>query len=110
MQLKSGKTTKIPGLRSGDAITDWRLGRIRPAPTHVPVGWELVPLTTVARLESGHTPSRRKLEYWEGDIPWISLHDSQGLDVPEIHETAQTISPLGLANSSARLLPKGTVV
>jgi type I restriction enzyme S subunit len=61
-------------------------------------------------LESGHTPSRRRPEYWDGNIPWISLHDSHALDVPEIFQTAKTISELGLENSSARLLPKGTVV
>lgn len=49
-------------------------------------------------------------EYWDGDIPWISLHDSNALDVPVIFQTAKTISTLGLENSSARLLPKGTVV
>ena len=79
-------------------------------PAQIPVGWELVRLTSVARLESGHTPSRRHPEYWDGDIPWLSLHDSSGLDVAEIHDTAQTVGTLGLEHSSARLLPKGTVV
>ena len=45
-----------------------------------------------------------------GDVPWISLHDSKRLDLPELAETAQTIGHLGLQNSSARLLPAGTVV
>ena len=31
----------------------------------------------LARLESGHTPSRRVLEYWNGDIPWIGIHRRQ---------------------------------
>jgi type I restriction enzyme S subunit len=79
-------------------------------PTHVPLGWELVKLTSVAKLESGHTPSRRRPEYWNGGIPWISLHDSAALDVREIQSTSHTVSRLGIANSSARLLPKGTVV
>lgn len=91
-------------------IAGWHVGRLHPTPSHVPTGWELVHLTSVARLESGHTPSRRRPEYWDGDIPWISLHDSNALDVPVIVQTAKTISKLGLENSSARLLPKGTVV
>jgi type I restriction enzyme, S subunit len=90
--------------------SEWRLGRVDSSVKQIPAAWDLVPLTTVARLESGHTPSRREHAYWEGNIPWVSLHDSKRLDVPEIHETAQTISELGLANSSARLLPAGTVV
>jgi type I restriction enzyme S subunit len=91
-------------------IGDWRLGRVRGGVLEIPESWELVRLSTVARLESGHTPSRRHPEYWNGDIPWVSLHDSKNLDGPEIFDTVQTIGPLGLANSSARLLPKGTVV
>jgi type I restriction enzyme S subunit len=67
-------------------------------------------LTDVARLESGHTPSKRNPEYWGGSIPWISLNDTDGLDTWELQTTSQTITEAGLANSSARLLPKGTVV
>jgi len=31
----------------------------------------------------------------KADVPWISLHDSKALEVPEINKTAQTIGPLG---------------
>lgn len=95
---------------SDHAFPEWMYGRVTPMPRDIPTGWELTKLTTVARLESGHTPSRREPSYWAGDIPWVSLHDSKNLDGPVIRETAQTISRLGLANSSARLLPVGTVV
>ncbi|MFO0576095.1 MAG: restriction endonuclease subunit S [Polyangia bacterium] len=91
-------------------LAGWQIGRLQPMPERIPESWELVRLTDVAILESGHTPSRRFPEYWKGNIPWISLHDTNGLDVAEIFTTAQTIGELGLANSSARLLPRGTVV
>jgi hypothetical protein len=97
MQLKRTEPTSSIH-KANDKISDWQLGRISPMPSQVPSGWELVRLTSVAKLESGHTPSRRKPEYWNGDIPWISLHDSTALDVPAIHYTAQTISKLGLEN------------
>ena len=76
----------------------------------IPGDWAYERLTSVAKLESGHTPSRRNSAYWGGSIPWISLHDTSALDEREIFDTAQRITPEGLANSSARLLPKGTVV
>jgi type I restriction enzyme, S subunit len=88
----------------------WQYGRIVPMPEAVPPGWDFVRLTEVARLESGHTPSRKHPEYWSGNIPWVSLHDTKVLDRPDIQDTAQTIGELGLENSSARLLPPGTVV
>lgn len=76
----------------------------------IPEDWAYERLASVAKLESGHTPSRRNSAYWGGSIPWISLHDTRALDEREIFDTAQRITPEGLANSSARLLPKGTVV
>lgn len=104
-------TRGLPGSHKYEPLRDeWRLGRIAPDIIEIPENWALAQLASVARLESGHTPSRKHPEYWEGDIPWISLHDSKRLDEPEILETSQTIGSLGLANSSARLLPKGTVV
>lgn len=76
----------------------------------IPQDWECVPIASVARLESGHTPSKRVPSYWGGCIPWVSLHDTQLLDGPEISGTSKTITEDGLNNSSARLLPQGTVV
>lgn len=71
-------------------------------------GW--VALTQVARLESGHTPSRKRPEWWGGDVPWMALPDIRALDGTTAEATAETTNDLGLANSSARLLPAGTVV
>jgi len=95
---------------NSDVLANWQLGRITPMPDEIPRGWRLVKLTSIAKLESGHTPSKRKPEYWNGDIPWISLHDSELLDEKEITATQKQITQLGLDNSSARLLPAGTVV
>jgi type I restriction enzyme S subunit len=67
-------------------------------------------LSRIARLESGHTPSRRHPEYWGGSIPWISLGDVGSLDVREVRATVEQVTDLGIANSSARLLPTNTVV
>jgi type I restriction enzyme S subunit len=74
-----------------------------------PAGWRWVPLTDVARLESGHTPSRKHPEYWAGDIPWVSLQDARDHHGRLIIETTEHTNALGLSNSAARLLPEGTV-
>lgn len=78
----------------------------------LPAHWRVVPLTAVAQLESGHTPSRSREDWWTDTyIPWVSLHDVGGMrGVKYLDETAQRISDAGIANSSARLLPAGTVV
>lgn len=88
----------------------WVLGRVAEGITHIPADWDLVTLTKVAKLESGHTPDRKEPTYWDGDIPWISLQDADALTKVTISESAEAIGALGLANSSARMLPVGTVV
>lgn len=77
----------------------------RPAPP----GWRWHLLADIARLESGHTPSRRHPEYWGGDIPWISLRDAKAHHGGFIYSTLETTNNTGIANSSSRVLPTGTV-
>ncbi|CAN7154799.1 restriction endonuclease subunit S [Devosia sp. LjRoot3] len=80
----------------------------------VPEHWVVTPIRMVARLESGHTPSRSRPEWWEDcTVPWFSLADiwqvrKEGRTV--ITETSEQVSEIGLANSSARVLPAGTVM
>jgi type I restriction enzyme S subunit len=74
-----------------------------------PTGWQWTPLTELARLESGHTPSRRHSEYWGGDIPWIGIKDAKEHHGGIIFGTVEQINELGIAKSSARVLPKNTV-
>ncbi|MQU04926.1 restriction endonuclease subunit S [Pseudomonas helleri] len=76
----------------------------------IPEDWECARITDVAKLESGHTPSKREASYWNGSIPWVSLFDTEGLQGKEIFETAKMVTEEGINNSSARILPKGTVV
>lgn len=103
------------GIRRDKAILKplparWIMGRVAEGVTHIPADWELVTLAKVAKLESGHTPDRKEPSYWDGLIPWISLQDAEALGKLKISDTAETIGPEGLANSSARMLPAGTVV
>ena len=78
----------------------------------VPVHWDVARVKFVAKLESGHTPSKKVEEYWVNcNIPWVSLNDSKQLaQVDYIFDTTYQINEKGLAGSSARLLPPGSVV
>lgn len=77
--------------------------------TPAPDGWKWTLLRDVARLESGHTPSRRKPEYWGGDIPWIGIRDATGNHGRTLLDTQQHTNQLGIDHSSARVLPANTV-
>ena len=98
-------------------------GRItggKPAPSSLPwlderrSHWREAKLTLLARLGSGHTPSRERQDWWENcTIPWITTGDISQMrgDREEfITETKYLISEAGLANSAAELHPAGTVV
>ncbi len=74
-----------------------------------PSGWKWTALSDVARLESGHTPSRRFPEYWDGEIPWIGIKDATDNHGRVIFDTYQHVTQEGINNSSARMLPAGTV-
>jgi type I restriction enzyme S subunit len=77
----------------------------------IPAHWDVPRIRFVARMESGHTPSKSEDGYWDGDIPWVSLADSGWMREHDyISETDKTISEEGLANSSAHILPSETMV
>ena len=57
---------------------------------------------------SGGTPSRDISEYWEeGTIPWVKTTELQNNIVTEVEEY---ITEQGLSNSSAKIVPLGTVL
>jgi len=74
-----------------------------------PSGWRWTELTELARLESGHTPSRKHPEYWGGTIPWIGIKDARANHGRRIESTLERTNELGIENSSARILPENTV-
>ncbi len=77
--------------------------------TSLRAGFEWVKLTDVARLESGHTPSRARAEYWGGKTPWVGLRDATANHGKTIYSTLHSITEDGILNSSTRVLPAGTV-
>lgn len=74
----------------------------------VPEDWEVVRLGEVAEITSGGTPSRKRNEYWiNGNIPWIKSEQCHDCYISVANEY---ITDLGLKDSSAKMLKKGTVL
>ncbi len=73
----------------------------------IPEDWETKRLVQIARVTAGGTPSRKVPEYWNGWIPWITTTE---IDYCTISTTAEAISPAGLANSAAKMFPRGTLL
>lgn len=66
-------------------------------------------LSEIAELKTGHTPSRSNSAYWNGGIPWLGIADARDNDGEVVTQTARTVTEEGIVNSSAVVLPVGTV-
>ncbi len=66
-------------------------------------------LSEIMDLIGGGTPKTTKPEYWNGDIPWLSVKDFNN-DFRFVYETEKHITELGLNNSSTKLLQAGDII
>lgn len=69
--------------------------------------YEKKALGEICSVTLGGTPSRSKVEYWNGTIPWIN---SGEINKFRIISPSEHITELGLVKSSTKLLPKHTTV
>ena len=70
--------------------------------------WEQRKLGDVADLVGGGTPSTQNPEYWDGDIDWYA--PAEIADQIYVKTSQRKITEQGYDNSSAKLLPPGTVL
>lgn len=76
--------------------------------TKLPIGWKIMKVKDFADVITGGTPSTTKKEYWEnGTIPWLP---SGALKNKPINTAHVFITKEGLDSSSAKIMPKKTVV
>lgn len=75
-----------------------------------PEGWEEKPLSDFFEIVGGGTPKTSVEAYWNGDIPWFSVVDTPPSRNLFVFDTEKTITKLGLAESSACLVPPGTTI
>jgi type I restriction enzyme, S subunit len=73
----------------------------------IPVGWDDSSVLAVADLLGGGTPTKKKPEYWSGDIPFFTPTDADGTIFK--FSTADYITDEGLRGSSTKLFGKHTV-
>ena len=80
-------------------------------PYILPENWCWTRLGKITNIVGGGTPSSSKKEYYDnGTIPWLSPADLSGYSDIYISRGQKNITELGLSKSSARLMPKDTVL
>ena len=75
----------------------------------VPNSWVWTKLSALGDIVAGGTPSTKEPTYWADEISWISPADLTGYSAKTIKRGAKSISRIGLANSSAKVMPAGSV-
>ncbi len=65
-------------------------------------------LGEITEIILGGTPNTKNEDYWNGDIPWISVTDFS--ETKRVYETEKTITESGLNNSNTKLLNKGDII
>jgi len=73
----------------------------------VPAHWAVCALSYLGTIETGSTPDRNDPRYWNGSIPWLKTGE---INWAPIREADEFITEEGLANSSAKLAPPGTML
>jgi len=74
----------------------------------IPVDWEVKKLGAVTDVIGGGTPSTSIKEYWNGNINWFTPTEIS--EIKYSYSSKRKITSLGLNNSSARMLPIGTIL
>jgi type I restriction enzyme, S subunit len=76
----------------------------------IPKAWAWTSINGIGDVVGGGTPSTKEQSYWGNDVNWISPSDLSGRHEKSIERGAKGLSELGLLNSSAKVLPKGSVL
>jgi len=76
--------------------------------TNIPAHWSIKKMPEVVKWGSGGTPKATEKAYYEnGTIPWLIIGD---LNDGIVTESATKITELGIENSSAKMIPAGTLL
>nr|WP_269090935.1 restriction endonuclease subunit S [Acinetobacter sp. ME22] len=71
-------------------------------------GLKISKLNNLVSIKGGGTPSRNVEEYWNGDIPWVTVKDFK--ENLFISNAIESITMNGVNNSSTNIIPKGTLI
>jgi hypothetical protein len=123
--LKRFRQSVLAAACSGRLTADWRSktpnitqasdslrpilkrGLLAPQSHEYLPGWAVCSVDELFESYGGGTPSRRNLDYWNGEVVWISSGDVK-TDI--IESSSETITKVGLENSSANLCDVGAVL
>ena len=80
-------------------------------PFKIPDSWEWCRLNSLGEIVGGGTPKTKVEEYWkDGTIPWLTPADMKHVKGKYVDYGARNITTIGLEKSSAKLVPKNSII
>jgi type I restriction enzyme, S subunit len=76
-------------------------------PYSLPNGWKWARIGELFHVQVGSTPSRKNVEYWEGEHPWLSSGEVQ---FNTVDESRERVTDLAVKESRLKLAPKGSIL
>jgi type I restriction enzyme S subunit len=73
----------------------------------IPTGWDLEAIGDRFRVVVGSTPSRKRPDYWGGDVHWVNSGASRQV---RVLTGTEMITTQGLASTSTKMMPVGTAI
>jgi type I restriction enzyme S subunit len=75
----------------------------------IPEEWDVAAVYDIADILGGGTPDTSDVDYWGGDIPWLSVNDFNN-ESRFVSEAEKRITQKGLEESSTQILKKGQLI
>lgn len=119
--VKDGKIKKEKSssyiFRGPDNLPYEKVGNNEPVciadevPFEIPDSWEWARLATLGEIIGGGTPKTNIPEYWDnGSIPWLTPADMKFVTGKYVAKGERCITEKGLKESSAHMMPAGSIV
>ena len=91
------------GLDANVALRDSGIAWLGLIPEH----WATDRIKQVVSIYGGGTPSKEKLEFWDGDIPWVSPKD---MKILKINDSEDHITQIAIQQSATNLIDSGAIL
>ena len=73
----------------------------------IPEGWEVCPIGERFKVVVGSTPSRKRDDFWGGDVHWVNSSSTREL---RVLAGTEMITELGLDSTSTKMMPVGAAI
>lgn len=83
--------------------------QLAPLVDGMPEKWRVTTYGDIVDAIGGATPSTKRLDYWNGDVVWLTPTDVTRNDCLYLSDSARRITETGYESCSTKLLPPGTI-